>query len=98
MGLEFSVLKFEAKHINHWLDSNIVFPTNQQLAQVAFENGAKSLRKYARLSRITLISCLFVTQLGFCCAYALFIAKNLLKVRKKTMLIMPTIMLDLLNL
>lgn len=50
-----------------------------QLAQVSFENGPKGVRKYAKLSKTILVICLFLTQLGFCCAYALFVAKNLLQ-------------------
>lgn len=49
------------------------------MAQITFENGPKKIRKYARTSKTILVVCLFLTQLGFCCAYALFIAKNLLQ-------------------
>lgn len=52
---------------------------HQQLAQISFENGPKKVRKYAKTSKTILMICLFLTQLGFCCAYALFIAKNLLQ-------------------
>lgn len=37
------------------------------------------MRKYAKTSKTILMICLFLTQMGFCCAYALFIAKNLLQ-------------------
>ncbi|OTF77729.1 hypothetical protein BLA29_009884 [Euroglyphus maynei] len=51
----------------------------QELAQLSFENGPKRLRQYGRLSRRILTICLCLSQTGFCCAYAIFIAKNLLQ-------------------
>ncbi|KAH7642467.1 hypothetical protein HUG17_5512 [Dermatophagoides farinae] len=51
----------------------------QELAQLSFENGPKKLREYGQMSRKILTICLCLSQTGFCCAYALFIAKNLLQ-------------------
>lgn len=51
----------------------------EELAEISFEYGPKKLRKHSKLSRKILSICLCTTQIGFCTAYALFIAKNLLQ-------------------
>ncbi len=51
------------------------------MAEKSFSNGPKCLQKYAKASRVLLVIFLISTQLGFCCAYVLFVANNLRKVR-----------------
>ncbi len=51
------------------------------MAEKSLSNGPKCLRKYSKLSRFIVVLFLILTQIGFCCAYALFIANNLRKVR-----------------
>ncbi|UXI21362.1 hypothetical protein NH340_JMT07305 [Sarcoptes scabiei] len=50
-----------------------------ELASMAFERGPRKLRRFSQQSQSFLSVCLCITQLGFCCSYALFIARNLLQ-------------------
>ncbi|KAM7354296.1 proton-coupled amino acid transporter-like protein acs isoform 2-T2 [Cochliomyia hominivorax] len=45
-----------------------------------FETGPSSLRRYGSLARRVITTFLFVTQMGFCCVYFLFVALNIKEV------------------
>ncbi|CAG2105350.1 unnamed protein product, partial [Medioppia subpectinata] len=47
------------------------------LAEKAMSEGPKCLRKYSNFSRLLTIVFLFTAQMGFCCTYYVFIAKNI---------------------
>ncbi len=48
-----------------------------KVASKAFSVGPKEIRKYASAASFTVSAFLLITQFGFCCVYALFVAENL---------------------
>ncbi|KAH8298198.1 hypothetical protein KR018_010617, partial [Drosophila ironensis] len=48
-----------------------------EVAYCSFETGPLGLRRYSQLARRIVTTFLFITQIGFCCVYFLFVALNL---------------------
>ncbi|KAH8241069.1 proton-coupled amino acid transporter-like protein CG1139 isoform X2 [Drosophila bipectinata] len=48
-----------------------------EVAYSSFETGPIGLRRYSSLARRIITTFLFITQIGFCCVYFLFVALNL---------------------
>ncbi|XP_030376711.1 proton-coupled amino acid transporter-like protein CG1139 isoform X2 [Scaptodrosophila lebanonensis] len=48
-----------------------------EVAYCCFETGPLSLRRYSNLARRVVTTFLFITQIGFCCVYFLFVALNI---------------------
>lgn len=47
-----------------------------EVAEVAFSNGPKWGRKFARVAKVSILQCLFWTYFGTCSVYTVIIAKN----------------------
>jgi len=48
-----------------------------EVAYCSFESGPLGLRRYSTLARRIVTTFLFITQIGFCCVYFLFVALNI---------------------
>ncbi|KAH8395576.1 hypothetical protein KR222_000484, partial [Zaprionus bogoriensis] len=48
-----------------------------EVAFCSFETGPLGLRRYSQLARRVVTTFLFITQIGFCCVYFLFVALNI---------------------
>ncbi|KAL5280369.1 hypothetical protein ACFFRR_004389 [Megaselia abdita] len=48
-----------------------------QVAYASFETGPLGLRRYSLLAKKAVDTFLFITQIGFCCVYFLFVAMNI---------------------
>ncbi|CAH1124156.1 unnamed protein product [Ceutorhynchus assimilis] len=53
-----------------------------EVVEAAFKTGPEFLQKYAKLAKLIINVFLFLTQLGFCCVYFVFVAANLQEVVK----------------
>ncbi|XP_016989339.1 proton-coupled amino acid transporter-like protein pathetic isoform X2 [Drosophila rhopaloa] len=51
-----------------------------EVAFYSFESGPEGLRRYSILARRIVTTFLFITQIGFCCVYFLFVAMNIKEV------------------
>ncbi|ALC39884.1 CG13384 [Drosophila busckii] len=49
----------------------------QNVAFCSFETGPLALRRYSHLAKRVISTFLFITQIGFCCVYFLFVALNI---------------------
>lgn len=47
-----------------------------EVAEIAFSNGPKWGRKFAKIARVTILQCLFWTYFGTCSVYTVIIATN----------------------
>jgi len=47
------------------------------VAEAACKNGAKQLRRYGKIAKITINTFTCIVQMGFCCVYIVFIGDNL---------------------
>lgn len=56
--------------------------SNQQVAEYATLCGPKCFRKYSKTFRRLVMMFLLITQIGFCCAYSIFVAETLHSVIK----------------
>ncbi|XP_050300499.1 proton-coupled amino acid transporter-like protein pathetic isoform X2 [Anthonomus grandis grandis] len=76
-----------------------------EVVEAAFQTGPEFLQKYARLAKNLINIFLFITQMGFCCVYFVFVAANLQEVIKHfyvdipvywylVMLLVPLILLN----
>ncbi|XP_055386340.1 proton-coupled amino acid transporter-like protein CG1139 isoform X2 [Condylostylus longicornis] len=54
--------------------------TFSEVAYTCFETGPKTLNRYSNLARSAVNTFLFVTQIGFCCVYFVFVALNIQEV------------------
>jgi proton-coupled amino acid transporter len=55
----------------------VPFLEYEEVAERSFSEGPERLRKYSKIVRRSVIVFLFITQLGFGCAYSLFVAESL---------------------
>ncbi|XP_066147057.1 proton-coupled amino acid transporter-like protein pathetic isoform X1 [Euwallacea fornicatus] len=53
-----------------------------EVVEMAFQTGPKFLQNYSKLAKLVINIFLFLTQLGFCCVYFVFVAANLQEVVK----------------
>lgn len=56
---------------------NLEFLDYEDVAEYSFREGPQKTRRFAKFIRMTVITFLFITQLGFCCAYSFFAAESL---------------------
>lgn len=53
-----------------------------QVAEKSFSIGPKCVRPYAGWAKKVISTFLLITQFGFCCVYALFVAENIRQVMR----------------
>ncbi|KAL1489695.1 hypothetical protein ABEB36_013635 [Hypothenemus hampei] len=53
-----------------------------EVVEVSFRTGPEFLQKYSKFAKCLINTFLFITQLGFCCVYFVFVAANLQEVIK----------------
>ncbi|XP_030745663.1 proton-coupled amino acid transporter-like protein CG1139 isoform X2 [Sitophilus oryzae] len=53
-----------------------------EVVEMAFRTGPEYIQKYASLAKLLVNIFLFITQIGFCCVYFVFVAANLQEVVK----------------
>ena len=57
----------------------------EEVAERSFSEGPERLRRFSKAMRRAAITFLFITQLGFCCAYSLFAAESLSEIVRKSL-------------